>query len=522
MSSLEVVDLNITELNNAPTIKISESTESSAPEAPKSVNFGPGIDMLMNHKLKSGAGTPKSEINIGELDDLENELNDLANETSSSSASVSKNDATKSVFSSIFSTSSPDNNDVNTSSISGSSGIKINTDTSSTDKIKIATASSENATKNKTWDGYAKFNEIPVNPVVDVAKKPALSREETLKRKFEILRKLDKLEHKGARLSKKYTMDSNLDEMEGEYEMIIAEKERSNSVKFQGKMLMAAVTGLEYLNNRFDPFDVNLDGWAESVNENIDDYDEIFAELHEKYKSKAKMAPELKLLFQLAGSGIMVHMTNTMFKSAMPGMDDIMRQNPDLMKQFTSAAVNTMGQQNPGFGSFMGDIMGGGGGGSGPSNAPRTMPPMGSPPGPSQMSNVDVRAAQQGGRPELIPSRPDLMAGRGNMSDAVNIERNYASATQSQKLTRDNMPRKTGESKRPEMNGPRDIGDLLSGLKTKKINIRQKEMMGKRKTDGSSTISIDELKSISKDADNMPRKSKRKPKSERNTVSINL
>ena len=106
--------------------------------------------------------------------------------------------------------------------------------------------------------------------------------------------------------------------------MIIAEKEKNNSIKFQGKMLMACVTGLEFLNNRFDPFDFNLDGWAESVQENVDDYDEIFAELHEKYKSKAKMAPELKLLFQLAGSGIMVHMTNTMFKSSMPGMDDIM------------------------------------------------------------------------------------------------------------------------------------------------------------------------------------------------------
>ena len=36
----------------------------------------------------------------------------------------------------------------------------------------------------------------------------------------------------------------------------------------------------------------------EKINENVDDYDEIFAELHDKYKSKAKMAPEIKLLFQ--------------------------------------------------------------------------------------------------------------------------------------------------------------------------------------------------------------------------------
>ena len=110
-------------------------------------------------------------------------------------------------------------------------------------------------------------------------------------------------------------MESNLDEMIGEYEMIIAEKEKSNSMKFQGKMLMAAITGIEFLNSKFDPFDIKLDGWAEQVNENLDDYDEIFAELHEKYKSKASMAPELRLLFQLGGSAAMLHMTNTMFKS---------------------------------------------------------------------------------------------------------------------------------------------------------------------------------------------------------------
>ena len=107
---------------------------------------------------------------------------------------------------------------------------------------------------------------------------------------------------------------------------LIEEKEKHNSVKFQGKMLMAMITGMEFLNNKFDPFDVKLDGWGEQVNENINEYDEIFKELHDKYKSKGKMAPEIKLLFQLAGSGIMIHMTNTMFKSSMPGMDDIMRQ----------------------------------------------------------------------------------------------------------------------------------------------------------------------------------------------------
>ena len=45
-----------------------------------------------------------------------------------------------------------------------------------------------------------------------------------------------------------------------------------------------------------------------------------------------------------------------MFKSAIPGMDDIMRQNPDLMQQFTKAAVNSMENTSPGLGGFMKDF----------------------------------------------------------------------------------------------------------------------------------------------------------------------
>jgi hypothetical protein len=182
------------------------------------------------------------------------------------------------------------------------------------------------------------------------------TKEDTLKEKFNYLRKLEQLESKGVTLSKRYSMDSSLDEMKGEYENIISEKERTNSIKFQGKVLTTLITGFEFLNNKVDPFDIKLDGWSEQVTENLEDYDDIFSELHEKYKSKAKMAPELKLLFQLAGSGMMIHMTNTMFKSAMPGMDDIMRQNPDLMNHFTKAAVSSMEKTSPGLSNFMNDF----------------------------------------------------------------------------------------------------------------------------------------------------------------------
>ena len=138
----------------------------------------------------------------------------------------------------------------------------------------------EDESQNKTWDGFQKMDNVP-NEADKAVLEPKMKKEDLLREKFVYLRKLENLEQKGVRLSKHYSMDSNLDEMKGEYEMIVAEKERSNSVKFQGKMLMACITGMEFLNNKFDPFDLKLDGWAEQVNENINDYDEIFGELHE-------------------------------------------------------------------------------------------------------------------------------------------------------------------------------------------------------------------------------------------------
>lgn len=287
----------------------------------------------------------------------------------------------------------------------------------------------------KTWDGYGKYDAIPEKESHEPASKP----EDTLHEKFKYLRLLEDLERKGVALSKKYDMESSLLEMKGEYETIIREKEKSNSVKFQGKMLMAFVTGVEFLNNKFDPFDVKMDGWGEQINENISEYDEIFGELHEKYKSKGKMAPEIKLMFQLAGSAIMIHMTNAMFKSSMPGMDDIMRQNPDLMQQFTKAAVDQMSQKNEGFGNFM-----------------------------SMSSSAQTQQAQP------RTSRPDITFAREDTE-------------------------KPTKSFRSEMKGPDDISEILSGLKVS-----------------------DDTESNAGLPDSKQPKSKRRRRSDKNTISLNL
>lgn len=159
--------------------------------------------------------------------------------------------------------------------------------------------------------------------------------------KREILYQMDRLESKGYKLPFKFSMESDINEMRSEFNKMIREKEIDASIRFQRKMMMAFVTGSEYVNSRYDPFAIRLEGWSEQVHESITDYDDIFEELHDKYKSTGKkMSPELRLFISLSGSAFMFHLTSRMFKdSPLPNVENVLKSNPELMKQFQQAAA---------------------------------------------------------------------------------------------------------------------------------------------------------------------------------------
>ena len=174
-----------------------------------------------------------------------------------------------------------------------------------------------------------------------------------LNEKREIIYQLDRLESKGFKIPFKFNMNSDLEEMRTEYNRLVREKELDGSVRFQQKMLMAFISGTEYMNSRYDPFAIKLDGWSEQVNENINDYDDIFEELHYKYKASGKkMAPELRLFIGLSGSAFMFHLTSRMFKEQpMPNVENVLKSDPELMKQFQQAAAKQYMMGNNGNGN---------------------------------------------------------------------------------------------------------------------------------------------------------------------------
>lgn len=166
--------------------------------------------------------------------------------------------------------------------------------------------------------------------------------EEIQKEKQELLFKLKRLEKSGLRSSRHYSMDSKISDIRDEFRTLKKQKELEKSIKFSREMLMACVGGIEYLNGKFDPLDVKLEGWSESVMENIDNYDEVFEELYDKYNDKVDIAPEIRLIMMVGGSAFMYHLTNSLFKSAIPNVNDILKQNPDLMQNIQQATMNTM------------------------------------------------------------------------------------------------------------------------------------------------------------------------------------
>lgn len=462
--------------------------------------FGGGLELLMNNTRKnkdsSSTRDADSDVDLAEIRNLSDRLNDDDDGDDVFGGATSRK---RSI---MF---SGDNESVS------SEKIRLNDAPISSETIKLV----EEEGNNRTWDGFQKMDNIPNQADRAEVLEPKMKKEDLLREKFVYLRKLEDLEQKGVRLTKHYSMESNLDEMKGEYEMIIAEKEKSNSVKFQGKMLMACITGLEFLNNKFDPFDLKLDGWAEQVNENITDYDEIFGELHQKYQSKAKMAPELKLMFQLAGSAIMLHMTNSMFKSSMPNMDDYMRQHPEVMKEFTKAAVSSMGDSNPGFGGFMNNIMGGGGGMMGGSSRRSEPAPSMMGPPPPAMQTKGSHPGRAGGVTSSEQAR-EMEMGMGMNMGAQSRQQSRPDID----MARAEPPR----SQRSEMKGPTDISSILEGLKKREpppasaaSNTKRVNISGSTQEDGS-TISAQDASEMT--GTRVP-KSRRK-KSEKNTVSLDI
>jgi hypothetical protein len=209
---------------------------------------------------------------------------------------------------------------------------------------KVSNAQSEDNYSESEYSSGNSFSENESYAESEVNEKE--SYEEKQKLKQDLLIKIQALEKKGFEFSKKFNMTSSYSEMEFEYTKIKKFIESQAGIKFARRCLMACVTGIEFLNKKFDPFNIKLEGWSENVMESVDDYDNIFEKLHEKYSSKAEIAPEIELLLMLGGSAFMFHLTNSLLKGPMLG-NMMAQNNPNFMASMMGAMNQGMKDMKP-------------------------------------------------------------------------------------------------------------------------------------------------------------------------------
>ena len=534
---MEIIDIGLDDLDTD--LKTNNSSS----------NFGGGIELLMNDKKRSSSGSTK--IDLEELDNLENELNALSGVSGSGSGSNDFGGSNSNSEPKKISGLSGFSNFFNLGGNSSSQKKQEDVSEPSVSNIGQATAESVNNTS-RTWDGFSKMaTDIPSyiggsgggNKSSSFVP-PNMTERERRRKKRMMIKKLEEWYEKGTiKNSSRFTLDSNYEEIEDEYEGALEDKRKKDSVKLQGWWFTTVVNTIEYGNAFLNPFDLNLDGWGEQVSEDLDSYEEIFSELHDKYKG-GKMAPELSLLLRLGFSAAVVNMSNKMLSSAAPGFGDVMKQSPELMRMFTNAAVDTMSKQSPTF-EFAKNIM----------NPPEQVSTKFGPPPASvetknqgNMQNRQQAPSMPAGGHSVTAgsgmqftqnpgSRPDLAASSaGTMfrEQGVNIGQNFQSASASSSNSVSNTFSQNPQVQvqvqsqsgfRQEMRGPQtsDIENILSGLKTKSSGGNGvMDILNSVGGGEDSMISVSSLRDMD---GNMPKRSNRKPrqnKSDKNTVSLDI
>lgn len=181
-------------------------------------------------------------------------------------------------------------------------------------------------------------NELKDNQSISSYAGSDLSPEETLKKKRLLLFKLKRLQKKNYQASRFYDMNSSLAELTAEVESLKREANLDQGTKVTKNALISVCSLLEYVNNKFDPFDIVLDGWSEDINDDVQngEYDEVMEELYYKYYDKVSMGPEVKLITMIGGSAVKFHLSHTLLKTMIPNAEALLKQNPNLKNEINN------------------------------------------------------------------------------------------------------------------------------------------------------------------------------------------
>lgn len=144
------------------------------------------------------------------------------------------------------------------------------------------------------------------------AKRKKIETEDERLEKQGLLIELKRMEARGVQLSRRFTEDDTLEELEFEVVRQNASTSTDTAVSFAREMLRFGLIGIEMANKRMGPF-LSLDGWSESVCRDMHRYDHALERLYKQYWRKHQVSPLLEIGGIIIGSMIMWHFQSSLF-----------------------------------------------------------------------------------------------------------------------------------------------------------------------------------------------------------------
>lgn len=144
--------------------------------------------------------------------------------------------------------------------------------------------------------------------------------------KQQVLMDMERLKLQGIKLTKEWTINDRLDDMQFEVKRHMLHIDEMNNINMMRDGMRMVCSGFEMINTKFGFLE--LEGWANEVCTDMDKYDNALGRIYRKYwRRGTQNSPEMEIAMGLIGSMGMYHfkkkMQNNMFgkqkQTGMPG-----------------------------------------------------------------------------------------------------------------------------------------------------------------------------------------------------------
>ena len=199
------------------------------------------------------------------------------------------------------------------SASSSSSSTVSSVSTTSSNSSNASSGSSQSSSPGRTvLSASSEAPSAEVNSKSDkMARERKKRREELLHEKVEMLTRIVNLSKNGFTATKEWDVKDDIDEIRYECYRMQRESNSKKSIKIMRRVLVTITTLVETGNSYFNPFNLRLDGFSESMMLNLDDYDDCFEQIHHKYSGRSSVGPEMQILFTFMSAAIFHHAGNT-------------------------------------------------------------------------------------------------------------------------------------------------------------------------------------------------------------------